>query len=79
MAGLVGPDGRLGLRAGRGRVGGDVAGRVGPGGVGWRAGWSRVGMGWRAGWGVGRLGRRVGWYGPVAVNVDIARKGVCNG
>ena len=29
MAGLIGPGGRLGLRAGRGRVGGGVAGRAG--------------------------------------------------
>ena len=38
MAGLVGPGGRLGLPAGRGRAGGGVAGRVagrvGPGGGG---------------------------------------------
>ena len=26
----------------------------------------------------GRVSRRVGWYGPVAVNVYTARKGVCN-
>ena len=45
MAGLVGPGGRLGLRAGRGRVGvvwwagwGSVAGRVGGGPVGWADG-----------------------------------------
>ena len=63
--GLVGPGGRLGLRAGRGRVGG------GPGGVAGRMG--RVGL---VGGGVAG---RVGWYGPAAVNVYTARKGVCNG
>ena len=57
MAGLVGPAGGLGLRAGRG-VGGEVAGRVGPGGagvacrVGQGGGWA----GWGGGWaGMGRL------------------------
>ena len=60
-----------------------LAVRVGPGGgVGWRAG---PGWGWVGGWGVGpvdgvagRVGRHVGWYGPVAENVQTARKGVCN-
>ena len=43
MAGLVGPGGRLGLRAERGLVGGSVVGRVA----------GRMGVGWRARWGVG--------------------------
>ena len=47
--------------------------------MGWRAEWGRVGGG-VAGWvGAGRVGRWVGWYGPVAVIVNKARKGVCNG
>ena len=72
MGGRVGPGGRLGLLAGRGRGGGWLAG------WGWD-GWPR-GAGWGGGVaGVGRVGRRVGWYGPVAVNVYTARKGVCNG
>ena len=60
--GLVGQGGRLRLWAGRGRVGG------GQGGAGWGDG-----VAGRMGW----LGR-VGWYGPAAVNVYTARKGVCN-
>ena len=62
--------------AGRAGPGGWVAGRVGPGGGG-TAGLVGPGGGGVAG--VGRVGRRVGWYGPVAVNVYTARKGVCNG
>ena len=55
MAGLVGPGGpRLGLRDGRGRAGGGVAGRVL---VGWQAAWGSVGSG---GGGPGGLGRWVG-------------------
>ena len=66
-------------RGGAGRVRAGVAGRVGlgawgpGGGPGW-AGWGRVGYGV-----AGRVGRWVGWYGPVAVKVYTARKGVCNG
>ena len=49
---------------------GPGGGLVGPGG--------RLGVAGRAGPGGCRAGR-VGWYGPAAVHVYTARKGVCNG
>ena len=49
-------------------MGGELVGRVGP-------------VGGPGGGEASRVGRRVGLYGPVAVNVHTARKGVtvCNG
>ena len=34
---------------------------------------------WQGGAGQGGVAGQVGWYGPAAVNVHTARKGVCNG
>ena len=85
MAGRVGPGGGQGLRAGWGRVGvgwqagwGQVGGGV-AGLLGGQGGPGGVCGGGPGGGEAGLVGRRVGWYGPVAVNVNTARKGVCNG